>query len=319
MNYGEIFSRALAISWRHKYLWLLALFAGEGAAFSLPNFQSSARGQGSTRFAPPTMSTEQLTAWLSAHAALLWTAGITLAIVVIALFLLSAVMNGALVRASAEHDAERPFGLGAAWSAGVSRFWPVLGLKVFTLVVFAAVAIVIGGLGLIAVAGAFSHNAALAVASGLTAGLLLLVAIPFAIVFQVAVLLGVRAIVLDGKRPLEGLASGFQLIRRRLGRVALVWLLILVAGLVAGVGAGIAVVIVGLPLAGLVAAAYFAGGIPLAVGFGIVLGAAWLLVAAALAGAVNAFTSTCWTLAYRRFDLEPQPVPNGRALPPQPA
>ena len=32
MQYGEIVTRALAIAWRHKYLWLLALFAGEGAA-----------------------------------------------------------------------------------------------------------------------------------------------------------------------------------------------------------------------------------------------------------------------------------------------
>lgn len=32
MQYGEILTKSLAISWRHKYLWLLALFAGEGAA-----------------------------------------------------------------------------------------------------------------------------------------------------------------------------------------------------------------------------------------------------------------------------------------------
>ena len=44
MDYGEILRRALAISWRHKYMWLLALFAGEGAGLSLPSFQRGPRG-----------------------------------------------------------------------------------------------------------------------------------------------------------------------------------------------------------------------------------------------------------------------------------
>jgi hypothetical protein len=33
-------------------------------------------------------------------------------------------------------------------------------------------------------------------------------------------------------------------------------------------------------------------------------------------GGVKAFTSTCWTVAYTRFDLEPQPAVSAQ---PQPA
>ena len=45
------------------------------------------------------------------------------------------------------------------------------------------------------------------------------------------------------------------------------------------------------------------------------IGVAWLIVVIALAGGVNAFTSTCWTLAYTRFDLDPPQVARPRLQP----
>jgi hypothetical protein len=315
MNYGEILTRALAISWRHKYLWLLALFAGEGAMFGLQNTQGLRGRQDGGGSQLGTGTSAQFTAWVAAHAELLWSGAIVLALLLIALLLLSAVANGALIKAAAEHDQGRPFGLRPAWDFGVRTFWPVLQTKLLALVVTLAILLVVGSLAVVAATGARAGYVALAVGAGASAGLLLLLAIPFWIVFSVAVLLALRAIVLDGKRPLTALRSAFELVRRRLGRVALAWLLVGVAGIVGGLAVGIAVVIVALPLAGIVAATYFAAGVPAAIAAGIAGGLIWVAVLLALSGGVNAFTSTFWTLAYTRFDQEPQPVAAGSPLP----
>jgi hypothetical protein len=316
MNYGELLTRALTISWRHKYLWLLGLLAGEGAMFGLPNVQGRPVRENGGGPQLWTGAPGEFTAWAAANAGLLWAAAVALAIAVIVLLLVSAVASGALIRAAAEHDQGRPFGLGPAWRSGLQSFWPVLQIKLLTVFVALAALLVIGSLALAAFAAGTAGYSALAVAAGAGAGLLFLLAVPLCIVFSVLVLLGLRAIVLDGKPPVSAMGRAFELIRRRLGRVALVWLLALVAGIVGGIAVGIAAVIVGLPLAGIVAGTYFAAGAPAAVGAGIVAGLIWLAVALALSGAVNAFTSTFWTLSYTRFEQEPQPVASSS---PQPA
>src|SRR5690349_2239438 len=98
MNYGEMLTRALAITWRHKYLWLLALFAGEGAMFGLHNAQGlpGRRSGGGSQLG--TDAYGQFSAWAAAHAGLLWGGAIVLALVFIVLLLVSAVANSALIR-----------------------------------------------------------------------------------------------------------------------------------------------------------------------------------------------------------------------------
>jgi hypothetical protein len=314
MDYPRILIRALAISWRHKYLWLLALFAGEATTISM-SFQSGSRSGNSYNNASSHAAWTQVTNWVGTHTALLLTIGITLALLGLVLFLVSAAANGALVKGAAEHDAERPFGLRQAWSAGLQSFWPVLRLKFFALIVGATIAIVIVGLVLMTIVFGTSGAVAAAVATGLLAATLLLAAIPTFIVFSVAVLLGVRAIVLDGKGAADGLRTGLNLIWRRRGRVALFWVLVCIAGIVASTLVGLALVAAAVPLVALTVAAYFAGGwLPaLATGFG--LGAAWLVVVITFAGGVNAFTSTCWTVAYTRFDLQAEPAVSRRPEP----
>ncbi len=315
MDYLQILTRALAISWRHKYLWLLALFAGEATTIGT-TFQTGSSSRNSHSNLSGQAVWSQLTNWVGAHAALLWTIGITVALLCVALFVLSAVANGALVKGGAEHDAERPFGLRQAWSAGVRSFWPVLGLKFFAFIVFASLAIVIGGLGLMTIVFGASGAVGAAVATGLLAGVLLLAAIPFFVVFGVAIVLGVRVIVLEGKGASDGFRTALSLIWRRRGRVALFWLLVVVAGIVAATVVGLGLVVAAVPIVALAAAAYFAGGWLLALATGLGFGAAWLIVAVTLVGGVNAFTSTCWTVAYRRFDLQTQPAVSTQ---PQPA
>jgi hypothetical protein len=269
MDYGEILRRALAISWRHRYLWLLALLAGEGIGIGLPSFQQQPRHRGADE-RPSAFTLDQLTAWAAAHASLLIGIGIALAVLLIILVLISAVANGAVIRAAAEHDVDQPFGWRPAWCSGVTTFWPVLAVKLLNLLVILAVFALVGSLGLVTFWVATHGNVALAVISGVGAGVLFLAAIPFTIVFSVLIRLALRAVVLDGNAPLKAIGRGIGLIRRRFGRLALVWLLVLLS-------------------------------------VGAVLAIFWVLVALVLSGAVAAFVSVVWTLAYRRLDLEPQP------------
>jgi hypothetical protein len=319
MDYPQIIARSLSITWRHRYLWLLAIFAGEGVAGA--GVPSSA-GSGQHWNGPNSVTTpdwNQVSGWLSNNSALLWTIGIALLAVFVVLFLVSVIANGALVKASAEHDAERPFTLRQAWTAGLTTFGPVLRLKLFALLVgFTSLVVVLGLFAIAFVSGA-SGATGLAVGLGVLAALLLVLAIPFWVVFGVALLFGVRAIVLDGQGASAALASGFRLIQRRLGRVALLWLLILAAGFVVGLALGFGMALVTVLAGGLIVGAALTGGFGGAVIVGVPAAVAWLAVVIAVGGAVSAFNSTYWTIAYRRLEVEPEPAGWSQVAPPSPA
>jgi hypothetical protein len=71
MAYWELVTRSFKISWRHRYLWLLALFAGEsGGGF---NFSSSSTpGTNGRRGAPDLVAiNQQVSQWLSGHIGLI--------------------------------------------------------------------------------------------------------------------------------------------------------------------------------------------------------------------------------------------------------
>lgn len=308
MRYGEIITRALNITWSHKYLWLLALFAGEGTAsfssFSFTEPSTSGRATNAT----PSQVWSAVTGWIGAHVLLVVLGAAAILVFSIAVLLLSAIADGALVRGSAEHDREQPFSLGRAWSSGLATFWPVLKVKLLAVLVALVSIAIIGGLVALAVASALSGVTAATVILATAAILLGLVAIPFSIVFSVLILLMVRQVVLGGRQD-TGAALGqtLALMGRRLGRVALLWLLSIVLGIAIGIGLGLVTIILLGIVVGLVLVVYFAAGLTAAVVAGIVLGVPWFVVLLIAAGAINAYTSTFWTLGYTRLDLEPQP------------
>src|SRR4029077_15725980 len=130
-------SRALRITWRRPWLWLLALLAGESSgaggsgssssSFQQPTGGSSGNGAGGANFTPPDLG--WLPGWLAGHAGLLLGIAVAILVIGILLFLLSCVAEGALIRAAAELDQGQQVTLGRAWSAGIGSFWRVLGFK----------------------------------------------------------------------------------------------------------------------------------------------------------------------------------------------
>ena len=319
MPYGEILNRAARIVVRHRYLWLLGFFGG-GEASAGSFFPGFPAGPGGSSFQPtsPGPSDFQdfqnsIQSWLTDHLALIIFVISVVLLVGVILFLISVVASGAIVRAGAELDSGRVYRLREAWSAGVQLFWPVLGLKLLAFLVY-LLPLAIGGVivALIIVSTQGTPGFLLGIFLALLP--LFFLYLLYALAAQVVMILALRAVVLDGKGVLPGIVSAVALLRRRLGRVVLTWLIMLGIGLAIGFGLIVGLLFLLIPLGLLVLIGWIAArelGLIFTGALAILLGTVGVVI---LAGAASAYSSTVWTLAYRRFDTEaatapPQPLP----------
>jgi hypothetical protein len=219
---------------------------------------------------------------------------------------LAAVCEGALVRSSAEYDAERPFGLRVAWQCGVATMGTIIRFRLLLIAlglpVFIVLVALIAGL-IVAILG---HNTGLAITLGLLGVLLFLAAIVYFIYLSFLDRLGTRAAVLEQLGARAALVRGHRLFTKRLGRVLVVWLLSVATSIVVGICTAIVLAILVLPAIFLGVASYMSGS-----------GLIWLVVVVAVLilvpivlvveGFVVAQMSTYWTLAFRRLEIDRAP------------
>jgi hypothetical protein len=323
MRYGELITRSLSITWRYKYLWLLAILGGAdvyGSSGWPSGNYGSPFGRGTNNGTSPSPSdvARQVSQFISDHLALILTGIVVLVVLWLAWFLLSCITTGALVRASAEHDAERPFRLGLAWRTGLGTFGTILGIRLIELLLGLVALAGFAGLALLGyVAYSQGQDATLGLIIAIGIGLVLLL-IPVEIAVGLVFILAVRAAVLEQRGAIPSLGRGLSLFTSRLGRVLLVWLIQVALGL--GAGIALAIVLI-LPLVLVVLVAIAVGvsaGAGVGVAVGLALGLLWTIVLLVLEAAVGAYFSTYWTLAFRRLEL-PSPRPAVYQYPPQPA
>lgn len=310
MPYWELVSRSFKISWRHKYLWLLALFAGEGGGgafnsnFNTPG-PSGAKGPGSL----PDIGTinQQVTQWLSDHTGLILGASVAILGIAIAFFVLGAVCEGAVVRAAAEHDAERPFGLGWAWRAGTATMGTMIRLRLLLIALtlpLLAIFVVVTIAFLVAI---FGGNGAVIALLALVGFVFVLAAIPYSILLFFLGRLGSRAVVLEQLGAVTALGRAYSLVKKRLGRLLLLGLLAIALGFSIGICFAILGAIVLVPVAVVTIAAYAGHSSSWWVALllaGVILLPIFLVIAAFLA----AQGSTYWTLAFRRLEIDQTPA-----------
>lgn len=303
VEYGLLISRSFAIVWRQRYLWLLALLGGadvgSGSGFTFQAGLPSIEYGASAAQALPILQNEFGPIILL---------GVPL-LVVLALFLLSCLTTGALIRASAEHDAERPFRPVLAWRTGLGTFWAILGLR---MIVAAVAMVAVAVVGLLALAGylAYSDGRGVALTAVIITGVLFVVLLfPAAGLFGIAVTLATRAVVLEQRGTIASLWRGLHLLRMRLGRTLLVWLIQV------GLGIGVST-LVSLPMfvlvvvfGGLVATIGLTVGPPAAIAVGTPIGLALIAALALVSSMSGAYFSTYWTLAFRRLELYPAQPP----------
>jgi hypothetical protein len=316
MQYGELITRSFTIMWRHRYLWLLAILGGAdvGSGFGFSG-NLNAPFRGITPGVSPAVSQ-----FLQDHLGLIVTVVVFALLGVLAWFLLSCVTTGALVRASAEHDAERPFRFGLAWRTGLGTFWSILGLRLLGLVLGLLVVALLGLLallGFLAYSGGQSGALALVVVVGV---LLVLALIPAAVLVGIAFILATRSVVLEQRGAVAGLGRALHLLQVRLGRVLLVWLIQVGLALAAAFVLAIPLIGVLAVLGGLILGLALGVGAAAAVVVGVPIGLAVLAGLVVLGGMTGSYFSTYWTLAFRRMELDtPRPAvawPSG--YPPQP-
>jgi hypothetical protein len=308
MEYGQLISRSISVVWRHRYLWLLAILGGADVGSCSPGFNASYR-QSFNSVGVGSQSAQQVGQFLNDNL------GVILVIVFIALlvaagwWLLSCVTIGAVVRASAEHDAERPFGLGWAWRTGLATFGSIVRLRLLGLLLGLAV---IALIGLFVLLGFLSYLAGqpAALAVVVVVGVLVVIAlIPFSILTGILFILATRSVVLEQRGAVAAISRGLQLMRARFGRTLLVWLIQVGLSIAVAVAALVAFLVLALVLGALAVAAFAVAGGAGAIVVG--LPAALVLIAAALvvAGIAGSYFSTYWTLAFRRLELDRPPAP----------
>jgi hypothetical protein len=308
MQYWDIVLRSFQITWRHKYLWLLAFFAGEGGFGFNFSYRTSAPFQtGGNRAPNVTAIQQQISGWIAGHAGLIVAAAVLLLLIGIGLFVLAAVCEGALVRASAEHDAERPFGLGWAWRTGTSTMGTIIRFRLLLLALGLPVVLVLAAITAGFVAAIANQNIGAVVGLAVIGLLLVLAAIPYVIYLSFLGLLGTRAAVLEQLKARAAIVRGHRLARKRLGRVLLVWLLSIGVGFALGIALLIVLGILSLPaiIAGI--AAFTTGSTTAWVIFVIAI-LVVLPIALVVQGFVAAQSSTYWTLAFRRLDIDAAPA-----------
>lgn len=302
MPYWDIVGRSFIIAWRHKYLWLLGLFAGEGGGGSF-SYNQGTRQTGNTTNAGH--AAQQFATWLSQHWSVIVATAIVWLILIVALFILAAVCEGALIRGAAEHDAERPFGLGSAWRTGVHTMWLIVRLRLLLVALGLPAVVVVVGVITGGVIAAFSNNgglAAILIGLGVLLGLALVV---YLIYLSFLDRLGARTAILEVQPAIESLRRAHRLLFRRLGRALLVWLLSIAVAFAVGIASAIVLLVAAAPLiAGIFATINGSSAAwPL-----IVIGSLFLLIVALpVIGFTSAQMSTYWTLAFRRMDVEYPP------------
>jgi hypothetical protein len=322
MQYMDVVWRSFRISWRHKYLWLIALFSGEGGGSF--NFGSGGGGGGGGNATAAgnidtTAVRDQITTFLSDYAGLILVLVVAWLVLVVVFFILAAICEGATIRASAEHDAERPWSLGLSWRAGLHTLWPIVRFRLLLIALGLPVVL----LFLVLVAGTIiaiiNQSGVAVVPLAIGALLLVVVGIPYAIYLFFLDRLGSRALVLEQLGAAASIARGHRLLRKRLGRALIVWLLSIATGIVVGVVAACVLAVVFVPLLLIAGAAASNGsGPPVAL---IVLGVVLLLpLSLVIGGFLSAQSATYWTLAFRRLDLDPRPLaPPPPPVAPQPS
>ena len=312
MPYWDVVTRSFKIAWNHKYLWLIALFSGESGGNLTLNYS-----QPTTKTPDLSAIQQQVTSWVSDHAGLIVALGFVWLVLAIGLFILGAVCQGATIRSSAEHDAERPFGLRLAWTMGVHTMWAIVRFRLLLLALYLPLFVLVVA-WLVGLVSALLHQDAGLLLSLVLGGLLLLlVFFVYAVYLLFIDRFGSRAVILEERKALAAIASAHRLLFRRFGRSLVVLILSVAIAFAVGIVLAFLSVVLILPL---LLAVYATSAIGSAAFWPVVIVTAIVLIPIYLVigGFLAAQSSTYWTLAFRRLDVDYAPAYVTPAYPPAP-
>lgn len=349
MNHGKILKRALETTWRYRVLWVFGILialvtprgggSGGGGNVSIPGNGDLGRFQMTPDWLPlemgpgdlPLISPQVVSGIIAAGIAIAVGLGCMVLLVALVTTVLRYLSHTALVRLVDHHEetGERQ-GVRQGFRLGWSR--SALHLFLIDLLIGVPTAVVFILLFLLALfpllLWATGSQIAGIIGTVAVVGLVLMVVLLLVIVTAVVTLLTHffrRACVLRKLGVFHAIGQGFGLVRRHPKDVAIMWLIM--------IGAGLAWLLIMVPLMILfVLLALALGGVPALVMGGLAslaLNGAlpWILAAAIalpifilvtsipaifLSGLYEVFRSTVWTLTYRELDGLESQMANGK-------
>jgi hypothetical protein len=331
MDYGALIKNAWRMTWRYRFLWVLALFAGGGSSF-FPGTGGNVGtrgwggqvggsdgpgpfGGGAGDFRQPLGEAAR---WALDNAGLLIGGGVLVLLLALAWLVLSLIAQGALAQATVDLAEGRQTTLGAAWRTGLRLFWRYVGMYLILFGLAMAVGLAVAvAVGLLVALGSIGGGATgFAVLIGVLVSVpLVLLGIVLGVATSIVVTFAQRALAADDSGPVEALRSGVRLLRAHPGESILVWLIGLALGIGASLVVGLAVVILAVPLVLLGFGVWSGAGMTATIFYGVVAVLLAVVVAVALGTIVNTYFWHYWSGAFVRLRHGWQVIPASVAVP----
>lgn len=324
MDIGTTLSRAFKIVLKHRALWLLGFLAslagsiGNAFNFNPPSSSFSPAGPGDS-LSP---ELERFFDQLSQNAGVIFAglAGLLCVTLVISivLWLVSIIASGGLVGGVQQIEETGTTTFGSAWSVGISKFWPLLGLNVLLalpgialLALFLVLLVLVlfgNSLALSDAAATGDERAAVASLGGALllicgGGVLACIGLIYLLLASALQVFGERAIVIENLGVFDALRKGWEVFRNNLGNIILIALLMFVISIVVGFVTAIVAGLLFAPvLAGILLSVSSEGSVGTAtIVLGVLTFTVVIIISAIIAALFTVFYSTTWTLAYRQF------------------
>jgi len=289
IDYWSLVSRSLRIVWRYKFLWFFGFFASAGGGSGF-NWVDDAG--------------PRVRDFFLQNPGILVFVIVGLVIVWLIFFVMNLISTGALVACTHGAGRGRDISFGYGWREGLSAFWRLLGLTVLAILAFLMVTAVCA---IPVVLALFGGTAGIVIAVVIGA-VLFFPYLAFLFLLTFTVTYAEREVVLAGAGVFDAIYAGWDLTKRHFWRSMLVWLVMLASGLVFFLGMLIVLLILAVPFI-LIGIANLVAGLAL----GIPVGLAFLIVAS---GAYGSYEYSVWTLAYDEFKrIEGAPADSADSTP----
>ncbi|MBI5878381.1 MAG: hypothetical protein HZB53_12090 [Chloroflexi bacterium] len=338
MNFGQYLSRAWALTWKYKVLWIFGILAALGGGRSA-NFNFNFGGGGRSGTVPPIVTpfppggnipplvtpfprggiptpTPPLTpptALIPPEATpILIVAACVAIIIAIMLFVLSIIGTGGLIGGLRLAEEQGAVTFGEAWSIGTQNFMRLFGLKLLLLLpVFLFACIILTGTAFTA----------------LTAGLGIFCLIPLICVGIIAFIpIGIIAhfaqfaVVLESMGPIDAFKRGWAILKANLVNILILGVIVLIITGVIGFVLALPFLIIALPV---ILSTIGNQGMPDTgpLAFAVLCCACYLPVLIVLSGIMETWSTGVWTLAYPDLagnTLAPSMPPTPPPAPPAP-
>jgi hypothetical protein len=321
VDFGEVLGRAWKITWKFKVLWIFGILAGCGTG-SGSNFNSSSSSYQTNGNTNPNLppgfagGINQFVRSLTNPTVSALIVGFICLICLIFLvsIFLSQIGRIGLIKGTAEADegAEK-ISFRALWKSSLQYFWRffwlsiLVGLPFFIIILILAVGFLLAFVP--AIQGA---NSGAAVAGML--GILSLVCLVGCVFFLFAIVVGFvvrqaeNAIVLENQTILGSLQRGWEVFKKNIGPILIIWLITVGISLAGRLVISLPILVILIP----VFLAFFSTGssgtisyVPLIIAGLIFLG--YLPIAIVAGGILMTYVESVWTLTFLRL-TKPQPA-----------